>query len=223
MKKIFLGLFALSTTLPTLALADSGFSAELLMGTSDQSVSMDRPPVDATEDFDLSDKALSYGIRGTYAFNDYFAIEAAYMDYGSVEQGYGAMALDVHGMKQEIGVEQKLSSRALNAGVKGSYPLTQRLSINGRLGASYWTMKQETGINASISFDDIDIIHAFGPTNTESDSGVGMYYGVGLQYDFTKRFFMAAEYSMTSMEADFGHQSVKNDIDNLALSVGFKF
>lgn len=221
MKKIILGLFACSIALPVIA--DRHFSASLSLGSSDQTLDMGAPGNSNVEDLDMSDKAFSFGIRGAYIFNDYFAVEAEYMNYGYVEKTYDAFSLGIFGITEHVELKHKLTSSAFNVGVRGSYPIFKKLSVNGRMGGAFWSMKQENGVSGGVDFGGITIGGGFGATSTDTDDGLSLYYGVGLQFDITEGLFMGIEYSTTEMDGKLYDIDTTNDISNHSLYMGYQF
>ena len=107
------------------AVAESGFSGEVLVGTADQEFSFGS--------LSTSGDDMSFGIRGAFSLNEHFAVEAAYRIYGEADDTY----IDDFGDT----INDKLSSTALNLGVKGSIPFDNGISLNGRIGLALWDVE----------------------------------------------------------------------------------
>ena len=195
MKKLTLGVLLASFTLP--AVAENDFSVELLVGSANQESSIDN--YGSTEGDDLS-----LGIRGAYKLHKNIALEVAYQDYGETDSTF------VDGWGDFI--NDKVSSKAFNLGVKGILPFDNGLSLNARIGLSIW--------DAEIKETD----SAFpGETFKADDNGNDPYFGLGLQYDIDDQFVVGVEFAYTEMDVSLYGISVEHEVKNFALSVGYKF
>jgi OmpA-OmpF porin, OOP family len=182
------------------ALADSPFSAELLLGTADQKSTIKFMGTSES----TSGDDISLGVRGVYTMNPNLAFEIAYQNYGQTDDTY----IDEFGDT----INDKVSSKALNLGVKGMLPLNNGVILYGRAGVAVWDLK----------FRETD--SAFpGEVFTADDSGNDIYYGVGVQYDLNPQLSIGVEYTITEMSASLEGISVDHEVKNLSLSLGFKF
>ncbi|MBL0710025.1 MAG: outer membrane beta-barrel protein [Colwellia sp.] len=120
MKKVVLSVLLMSSALPVMA--ESDFSAELLLGMADQELSAGGQSTSGDD--------ISFGIRGAYSLNENFSVEAAYQSYGETDDTY----IDDWGDT----INDKLSSTALNLGFEGILPLENGFSLNARVGISFW-------------------------------------------------------------------------------------
>lgn len=196
MKKIILGILLTSCALPVLA--ESNFSGELLAGRAEQETSTD------SFDWNTSGNDISLGIRAALKVNPNLAFELAYQDYGETDDTY----TDLYGDT----ITDKVSSSAVNMGVKGIIPFEGGFSLHGRIGLSLW--------QAEIKETD----SAFpGETFKADDDGSDLYYGLGLQYDISPEFVVGVEYAYTDMDVSIEGISVDHEVKNLSLSLGYKF
>ena len=194
MKKVVLSVLLMSSVLP--AMAENNFSAELLLGMADQELS--------ANGLSTSGDDTSFGVRGAYSLNENFSLESAYQSYGETDDTY----IDSFGDT----INNKLSSTALSLGIKGVIPLDNGLSLNARVGISFW--------DAEIKETD----SAFpGETFKGDDNGNDLYYGIGAQYQINPQIFIAAEYTMTKMGISEAGLSADFDVKNISLSLGYKF
>jgi OOP family OmpA-OmpF porin len=174
-------------------LAESNLSAEFLVGSAEQESSI--------ESFDIiSDNDLSLGIRAALKVTPNIAFELAYQDYGTAEDSY-----TVDNDTVTIGV----SSSAVNVGVKGIIPFENGLSLNGRIGLSLWDAEFEAS--------------ALGETGKTDDNDSDLYYGLGLQYNISPELMVGVEYAYTDMDVSLEGVSVDHEVNNLSLSLGYKF
>ena len=145
------------------------------------------------------DKANGWKIFGGYRVSKNLAFEAGY----SVGSDFKASAT-VFGVPGSV----EASANFLEGTVIGMLPLGDRFALLGKIGLNFWSLD----VSAS----------ALGGSESESDSGIGLTYGVGAQFDFTPKFGMRAEYQMYP---DVGDDSTtgQTDVSVLSASVYFRF
>ena len=145
------------------------------------------------------DTANGWKILGGYQVSKHLAFEAAY----SVGSDYKASAT-VFGVPGSV----EASANFLEGTVIGMLPLGDRFALLGKIGLNFWSLD----VSAS----------ALGGSESESDSGIGLTYGFGAQFDFTPKFGMRAEYQMYP---DVGDDSTtgQSDVSVLSASVYFRF
>ena len=198
MKKLILASLVGLTSLPVAA--DSNFSAEFLLGKTDQEARTDYGDVEGDD--------TSIGIRGGYSINENVTLELSYNNYGEIDKSY----IDEYGDY----INDKVSTTSMNFGVKGSIPLNNGLSIYARIGLSLW----------DVEFEETDSFYP-GETFKGDDSGNDIYYGLGLQYQINDKAFIGAEYTLSEygvkLGGDFQGLDADVDIKTFALSIGLNF
>jgi OOP family OmpA-OmpF porin len=152
----------------------------------------------ATVDCDDTDTAFK--AYAGYQFNKYLAAELGYVDLGSPEPT--ATSGNVTG-------GFKFETKAFFVEAVGMIPVIGGLSILGRVGAARWDV-------------DVEATGAFAPLGSESDDGVSLVYGAGLQWMFTKNFGLRAEYEVYDSVGD-EDTTGESDIHMYSLGVLFKF
>ena len=199
MKKIVLGALLCTVSIPSIA--DTGlFSGEVLFGHTNQMVKGD--------DIEESDDSeLSFGLRAIYQFNNNMAFELSYMNYGDAEDSYVDSSSDT--------ITVGISSTALQAGVRGIFPLTNQLSLNARVGISH--------LNAELQFED-----SFTPNDVDKgkDSSSDIYYGIGARYTLNPQFFVGAEYTVSKHDLKIGELNDwrgENEVKAFSLVTGLTF
>ncbi|MGL1958196.1 MAG: porin family protein [Colwellia sp.] len=194
MKKVVLSVLLMSSVLP--AMAESNFSAELLLGKADQELSVGS--------YSISGDSTSVGIRGIYSLNENFSVEGTYQSYGETDETY----IDSY----EDTINDKLSTSALSLGIKGIIPLNNGVSLNARAGISFWDaeLKETDSYYPGVIF-------------VGDDNGNDFYYGIGGQYDINPQMFIGVEYTMTKMAISTEGVSADLDVKNISLSLGYKF
>ena len=237
MKKIALAITLSAISSTGLSQTDARFSVEALLGQANQTAEFDNfylvslyDPAIRLNEIDSDD--TSTGIRFAYTFNDYFAIELGYHDYGTAEddvkdiQSHGIPGYGVLSWNEKISGE--FESKAINLGIKAMYPISEKFTLIGRLGASNWDSDFTIGYNYSEDYADYydsmyDYSYRENYKESEDDSGTDAYYGLGIEYKINEQFFAAAEYTYTKYDAKFGILKIENEIENLSLSVGYRF
>ncbi|GGW86583.1 porin family protein [Alteromonas halophila] len=149
--------------------------------------------VDGDDEFD-DDKDVWQGVAG-YRFNEYFALEGSYIDFGDYGNDLANAETD-----------------GFTAGLKGTYPITERFSIFGKLG-QLWS---ETEYNVGTVNNDYD------------DESV--FVGGGVSYAVNERFLITAEYTVydSSMDAedaveDIDDTEFNTDLKQASLGVEYRF
>lgn len=141
-------------------------------------------------DLEDEDSDRGYKFFAGYQFNDHIALEAGYADLGD-------FGLKVARAPDTGTMTGATSYKGYNLDLVGTWPLTQRLSAFGRVGAfRYETEENFVGtesLAASLSRDDKD---------------TGYKFGAGLEYSFTERLsarLEAERYRIEDMLGDHGN------------------
>jgi OmpA-OmpF porin, OOP family len=130
--------------------------------------------------FDGSD--TSFKVFGGYAFNQHFAVEAAWFDGGKADESFGPATVEV-----------ELSG--LNASAVGRLPLGNVFTLFGKVGFATY--------DAEIS------VRAPGQSLSEDGSDEDLSYGVGGDFRFGRAFGLRAEYEVVdASDAEFNVLSV---------------
>ncbi len=152
--------------LPLGANADKGFYAGGGIGSAELS-----------EDFDgftIDTDSTAFRIFGGWRFNDYFAVEGGYQDFGDFEQ-----QIDVNGTP----VTASLSADGFTLGVAGSLPIGERFSVMGRFGMFYWDGNAE-----------INIVSQATPEDNNP------YFGIGIGYAVSEKFLITGDLTRFELE-----------------------
>lgn len=199
MKKVVIGALLGLSSLSSFA-EDARFSAEVLVGKTDQELSSDYGDTEGDD--------TSIGIRGAFLLNKNFALELSYHDYGEADDSY------IDGWGDNI--KDSLDSSSFNLGVKGILPLNNGFSLHARLGVAFW----------DVELSETD--SAFpGETFKGDDSGNDFYYGIGAQCAINEKFTIGVEYTVSEFDTEIGgdFRGFKADVetDTVALTAGIKF
>ena len=121
-------------------------------------------------DFDAPEDGSSYELKGGYKFNDNFAIQGSYINFGDIDDNeppVWTMEVD-----------------AIELSAIGSFLLSDKISLTGTLGFSSW--------DAAVTEE------GFG--NVGGIDGTDLFYGVGVSYsisDTTSFEFLYKDYDVT--------------------------
>lgn len=135
-----------------------------------------------TDEINGDDDAYELGVG--FAFSPYLSIEGSYQDFGK-PFGYAGCPIDVFCIAVVPFSREKVSVDGWSAALRGALPITETLSVFGRLGFLSW--------DASASSQGLN------------DSGTDLLYGAGIAADFNRRFGVQLSYE----KADVGIETVK--------------
>jgi OOP family OmpA-OmpF porin len=148
----------------------------------------------------VADKRFNgYRVFGGLQMSRFWALEASYFDLGNFTFESGTTAGDT------LSGKLKLQGGALD--VVGTVPLTERLSLLGRIGGTYAKSRYAFGGTAPVV------------NGTPSKRQANLKSGVGLQYAFTDNFQMRGEYERYRMNNTVG----RGNVDLVTVSVVFPF
>ena len=165
-------LAALALTVATTARADvaPGFYVGAGVGTTEVSE-------DSIEEFTADDSDTGFKVFGGYAFNDFFAVEASYFDFGEAS---GTLEDPFFGdFDFTAGVS------GLSGSVVGRIPAGEMFSVFGKLGFAQYDVKIDVTID--------------GESGSDSESESDMIYGGGIALGFGA-FELRAEYEVLNVE-----------------------
>jgi OOP family OmpA-OmpF porin len=122
------------------------------------------------------DKDSAWKLLGGYRFNQYFAIEATYIDWGKATGSAFSPSL---GQNVAISAEQT----SMGAAAVGSFPLTPQFSLFGKAGfllTEQDIRRRAPGVSSTISGDETEL-----------------HYGVGGRFAFAPNWAVRAEWEKT--------------------------
>lgn len=146
------------------------------------------------------DRDTGYKLFGGYQFSRNFAVEGGYFNLGSFGiSGSTVPAATFSGTTKVKG---------LNLDLVGSFPVTDRFSVLGRIGANYADVADSFSSSAPLA----------DPNPSKRDTNLKV--GVGLQYAFTEALSMRAEIERYRISEPTGG---KGDIDMVSLGLIYRF
>ena len=157
--------FLLLFGLPLSAQADG-----LYVGASIGNASLD-------DDFDglnIDTDTTAFRIVAGWRFNDYFALEGGYHDFGDFEQ-----SVNILGNPATV----SLSADGFMFGAVGSIPFSERFSLIGRAGMFFWNGNAE--------------INAISQATPEDNN---LYLGAGLRFQVSKKVQLTGDWTHYELE-----------------------
>jgi len=109
-----------------------------------------------------------------YQFNKYLGVEGGYSNLNDMKATNGA-------------TRTELESEAWSLAAVGSYPLTDKLSVTGKLGAAYVLTNTETKVGAAVA-------------TRSGEDGYQPNYGVGVSYALLDNFKLRAEWERFELD-----------------------
>ncbi len=132
--------------------------------------------------FNDSDDSTAYRLSAGWKFNDHFAIEAGYQDFGDFE--YRRDAANQPDNSGQLISRAKLSADGFTTGAVGILPLNDKFSLYGRAGMYFWDGNAE-----------INDVSQANPEDTNP------YFGIGLSYAISERVFLTGDWTHFDLES----------------------
>jgi len=133
---------------------------------------------DLNEDFDglvVDDNSTAFRVVAGWRFNDYFALEGGYHDFGDFEQDF-----DNAGVPSTA----KLSADGFTLGFQGSVPVSERFALTGRAGMFFW--------NGSAEINDV---------SQATPEDTNLYLGAGVSYELSKSLQLTGDWTRYELES----------------------
>jgi OmpA-OmpF porin, OOP family len=173
---------------------ETGFYAGIGLGQS--TIENDEDGIDFDED------DTGFKLFGGYQFNEFIAVELAYINEGEPNDSFTVAGIDV---ENEVEITQ------VSATAVGTLPFNEFFGAMGRLGFSY--------VDASFK----QTASGFGTTVDEDDNTTEVSYGLGIWFAPRKDFLLRLEYEMTSAELFDDDIDADTDISLISVSAMYRF
>ena len=148
------------------------------------------------------DRSSGYKLFGGYQLNRNFGLEAGYFDLGRF--GYTAITVPAGALNG------KIKLRGVNLDLVGTMPVTERLSVFGRVGANYAQAKDLFSASGAVV--------ALNPNPSERATNAKI--GMGLHYALSDAWAMRAEVERYRVNDAVGN---KGDIDLASIGLVYRF
>ena len=122
----------------------------------------------------IKDDSTSFRIVAGWRFNEYFALEGGYHDFGDFEQ-----QIDILGNQ----VTASLSANGFTFGAVGTIPLSERFALMGRAGIFFWNGSAE-----------INFVRQASPEDTNP------YFGAGLRFQVSQKIQLTGDWTHYDLE-----------------------
>jgi OOP family OmpA-OmpF porin len=129
---------------------------------------------DDFDGLDIDDSGTAFRVVAGWRFNEYFALEGGYHDFGDFEQTF-----TVDGNELSVA----LSADGFTLGAVGNIPLSERFSLMGRAGMFFWDG------NADIN----NVSQA-----TPEDSN--LFFGAGLNFQLSRKMQLTGDWTRYDLE-----------------------
>lgn len=148
------------------------------------------------------DRSSGYKLFGGYQLNNNFSLEAGYFDLGRF--GYTAITVPAGSLNG------KIKLRGVNMDLVGTMPVTEQLSVFGRVGANYAQAKDHFIGSGAV------VVRNANPT----ERALNAKLGVGLQYALNNAWSLRAEVERYRINDAVGN---KGDIDLASVGLVYRF
>jgi OmpA-OmpF porin, OOP family len=198
------------------AVAQAGWYVGAGVGSSsfDQSVATDSTLAGAIDqlspdvtNFDVDDSDTGWKVFAGYQFNDYFALEGHYVDFGAVKANASGTYDGGEGSFTGSG---KVDVTGFGMSAVGSIPFLEHFAVLAKLGVTRW-MADQSGTTFLIDGSD----YCASNDCSANDNGIDVSFGAGLAWHITDQISVRAEWE------DFGLGSDSVDLYSASVTWGF--
>jgi uncharacterized delta-60 repeat protein len=180
---------------PVAHAADSGIYVGAGLGISDMSVDsadvakqIESATGGSVTSVKLNEGGTSYLFRVGYAFNDVFALEAAYTDFGELDGTVTAEVLDVEAFADELAEVFPSNVHGPSLAARFSWPFADTWALRALAGVLWW----ESDVDAKIVSGGSGQFHA-------SNDGTDLIWGAAVSWQPVERVELALEYSRAEL------------------------
>ncbi len=156
----------------------------------------------STSSFSRDERGNAFRIFGGYQMNRYLGLEAGYFDLGKFD--FAATTVPAGTLNGQIKLQ------GLNLDLVGTVPLTERLSLIGRVGAQATRTRDNFSGSGAVS--------VLNPNPSKRE--INAKLGAGLQYEFSRSFLMRAEVERYRINDAVGNHG---DVNAVLVSLVFPF
>lgn len=166
------------------------------------------------------DNDVGYKIFGGYSFNDYFAIEAFYADFGKVHEDVTATINVTDGTDTLVGTASlgaRLDTTGYGFDFLASYPVSRQFSLFAKLGYIFY--KVDANLTLGFSGTQNGVPATLNDATGVDDDGSDVSYGVGGDYYFNDNMAVRLDwqrYKVKAFDTDL-------DTDMVAASFIYRF
>lgn len=140
----------------------------------------------------VDDSGASYGLFLGYKFNQYFSVEAGYLDLGERSVEFSGQTTDLDAYYDLAEHVYPETGDGWSLSVLGTYPLSERFSVTGKLGYFAWELD---AVTSSIADEASQV-------GSDSHSGSGVWLGAELGYQINHDMQAYVSYQHMPLDAD---------------------
>jgi opacity protein-like surface antigen len=163
--------------------------------------------------YDEGDGDYSFVGHLGYRVGRYFAVEAGYVDAGTIGWDKDFVWMPELGGYYRNEVDFEATAPELS--VVGILPFLQRWEVYGRIGAGFWSGDAEQTLT-DVSTG--DVVHRH-----DSDDGVGIVVGLGVGFSITPSLHTRFEYQALWIDGDALNVDSETTLDTVALELQYRF
>ncbi len=188
----------------TASAATPGWYLGVGAGESDADVSsgdvnQDMAEAGITGTSSVDDTDTAWKIFAGYQYNRYLGVEVGYVDLGEIDVDAITTAPTAATIKADV------ETQGVALSVVGSYPINDKFSVFGRVGAFYW----DTEASAAA------VVSGAVAKASEDDDGIDLLFGAGAEYGFTRNIGVRLEWERYDVDGD--------DVDMISGNLLYRF
>jgi OOP family OmpA-OmpF porin len=154
--------------------------------------------------FSADDRDRGYKLFGGYQINHYVALEAGWFDLGST--GFNASTTPTGTLRGDIRM------RGISLDAVGTFPLNERFSLLGRIGAAHTRTRGSFGATGAVTMP-------YRASST-SESNTGLKLGLGAAFRLSDAWSVRAEVERFHMGDSVGN---KGHVDLMSIGLVYRF
>lgn len=158
----------------------------------------------ATSALDERDNDFGYKLFGGYQLNRHFGLEASWFDLG--EMGYTATTTPAGTLSGDVRL------RGLGLDVVGTWPLTERFSLLGRIGMAHTQARGTFSRSGAVTLPY--------PSASTDESNTGVKFGAGVAWRLSPAWELRAEAERYRIKDTVGN---KGDVDLFTIGLVYRF
>lgn len=163
--------------------------------------------------YDEGDGDYSYVAHVGYRVNRYFAVEAAFVDAGTI--GWDKQFVWMPELEGYYRNHVDFSAEVPEISAVGIFPFLERWEVFGRLGVGFWSGESEQTLTDVYTGE---VIHRHA-----SDDGVGALAGLGLGFSFTESWHTRFEYQAVWIDGDALNVDSETTLDSFTWELQYRF
>jgi OOP family OmpA-OmpF porin len=164
-------------------------------------------------DYDEGDGDYGYSLHGGYRFNDFFAIEASYIDTGSIEWDKHDVYLPEFDSLFHNRVT--FSAEMPELALVGILPFAQRWEVYLKAGAGFWDGQSSQRLQDEFTGQII--------TRDVSESGVGFLMGFGVGVSLAEAWHVRLDVQSVTIDGDVLNVRDDTGLDSFLLELQYRF